>query len=92
MSEDQDLIYSASNGVGHIVLNRPHRRNALTFGMYDRIKETGRAGTADDPDSLRVLIFFGGGDGPLPRAPIFRSSAPSPPPMRLITNTGSMPH
>ena len=63
MSEDQDLIYSASDGVGHIVLNRPHRRNALTFGMYDRNKEIcGRAGTADDPDSLRVLIFSGGGD------------------------------
>jgi len=63
MSEDQDLIYSASDGIGHIVLNRPHRRNALTFGMYDRIKGIcGRAGTADDPDSLRVLIFSGGGD------------------------------
>ena len=63
MSEDQDLIYTAADGVGHIVLNRPHRRNALTFGMYDRIKEIcGRAGTPDDPDALRVLIFSGGGD------------------------------
>ena len=63
MSEDQDLIYTAADGVGHIVLNRPHRRNALTFGMYDRIKEIcGRAGTPDDPDSLRVLVFSGGGD------------------------------
>ena len=63
MSEDQDLIYTAADGVGHIVLNRPHRRNALTFGMYDRIKEIcGSAGTANDPDSLRVLIFSGGGD------------------------------
>ena len=63
MSEDQDLIYTAADGVGHIVLNRPHRRNALTFGMYDRIKEIcGRAGTPDDPDALQVLIFSGGGD------------------------------
>ena len=54
MSEDQDLIYTAADGVGHIVLNRPHRRNALTFGMYDRIREIcGRAGTPDDPDASR---------------------------------------
>lgn len=63
MSEDQDLIYTAKDGIGHITLNRPHRRNAMTFGMYDRIKDIcARAGTEDDPDSLRVLIFSGGGD------------------------------
>ena len=63
MSEDQDLIYTAADGVGHIVLNRPHRRNALTFGMYDQIRQIcARAGTDDDPDRLKVLIFSGGGD------------------------------
>mgnify|MGYP005692489861 FL=1 len=63
MSTEHELLYSARDGIGHIVLNRPHRRNALTFGMYDRIKEIcARAGTADDPDGLKVLIFSGGGD------------------------------
>ena len=63
MSTEDELLYSAKDGIGHIVLNRPHRRNAMTFGMYDRIKEIcARAGTADDPDGLKVLIFSGGGD------------------------------
>ena len=63
MSTEHELLYSARDGIGHIVLNRPHRRNALTFGMYDRIKEIcARAGTADDPDGLKVLIFSGGGN------------------------------
>ena len=63
MSTEDELLYSARDGIGHIVLNRPHRRNAMTFGMYDRIKEIcARAGTADDPDGLKVLIFSGGGD------------------------------
>ena len=63
MSTEEELLYSARDGIGHIVLNRPHRRNAMTFGMYDRIKKIcARAGTADDPDGLKVLIFSGGGD------------------------------
>ena len=63
MNIEDELLYSAKDGIGHIVLNRPHRRNAMTFGMYDRIKEIcARAGTADDPDGLKVLIFSGGGD------------------------------
>ena len=63
MNTEDELLYSAKDGIGHIVLNRPHRRNAMTFGMYDRIKDIcARAGTADDPDGLKVLIFSGGGD------------------------------
>ena len=49
---EDELLYSASEGIGHVVLNRPHRRNALTFGMYERITQIcARAGTADDPTS-----------------------------------------
>lgn len=60
---DDELIFTAENGVGIITLNRPHRRNALTFAMYDRIKQIcRRAGKQDDPDNLRVLVFMGGGD------------------------------
>jgi enoyl-CoA hydratase/carnithine racemase len=60
---EDELLYSARDGIGHIVLNRPHRRNALTFGMYERITQIcARAGGGDDPDGLKVLIFSGGGD------------------------------
>ena len=33
MNIEDELLYSAKDGIGHIVLNRPHRRNALTFGL-----------------------------------------------------------
>ena len=63
MQDEDELLYSVTDGIGHIVLNRPHRRNALTFGMYDRIKAIcTTVGTATDPDGVRVLIFSGGGD------------------------------
>lgn len=63
MDSETELLYSAEDGIGHVVLNRPHRRNAMTFGMYEQLKSIcGRAGTQDDPDRLKVLIFSGGGD------------------------------
>ena len=63
MQDDGELHYSVTDGIGHVVLNRPHRRNALTFEMYDRIKAIcTTVGTDADPDDVRVLIFSGGGD------------------------------
>ena len=63
MSIEDELLYSAESGIGRVVLNRPHRRNATTFGMYEKLKSIcARAGTPDDPDGLKVLIFSGGGD------------------------------
>ena len=59
----EELRYEVENNIGRIILNRPHRRNALTFAMYDRIREICRiAGTDDDTDKVKVLIFSGGGD------------------------------
>ena len=63
MAPDDELIYEAADGVGILTLNRPHRRNALTFAMYEKIKQIcARAGTADDPDELKVIIFKGAGE------------------------------
>ena len=57
---ENELLYEADNGIGILTLNRPQRRNALTFAMYDQIKQIcARAGTDDDPDKLRVIIFKG---------------------------------
>ena len=58
-----DLLYEVQNGIGILTLNRPHRRNATTFAMYNKIKQIcARAGTNDDPDMLKVIIFKGAGD------------------------------
>jgi enoyl-CoA hydratase len=42
-----------------VTLNRPQARNALTFAMYERLKEI--AGEADADPSLRVLVITGAG-------------------------------
>jgi enoyl-CoA hydratase len=58
-----DLIYTVADNIGHIILNRPQRRNALTFDMYKRIGEIcATVGTEKDSDRVKVLILSGSGD------------------------------
>jgi enoyl-CoA hydratase len=42
-----------------LTLNRPQARNALTFGMYDRIRELAEEVNADP--AVRVVVFTGAG-------------------------------
>ena len=59
----EDLLYTVDNQIGHIILNRPHRRNALTFDMYQRIGEIcATVGTESDSNQVKVLILSGNGD------------------------------
>ena len=53
----EELLYNIRDGIGHIVLNRPHARNALTFAMYERLAEIAAA-----PGNARALILTGMGD------------------------------
>jgi enoyl-CoA hydratase/carnithine racemase len=53
----EELLYTTENGVGRIVLNRPHARNALTFTMYERLAEI-----AADPGDAKALVITGAGD------------------------------
>jgi enoyl-CoA hydratase len=53
----EELLYDIRDGIGHIVLNRPHARNALTFAMYERLAEI-----AADPGEARALILTGMGE------------------------------
>jgi enoyl-CoA hydratase/carnithine racemase len=55
-----DLEYSKADGIGTILLNRPHRKNAFTMEMIDQwagVLEQART----DPD-VRVLVLTGAGD------------------------------
>lgn len=55
-----DLEYSVTDGVGTILLNRPHRKNAFTMemiGQWAGILQDART----DPD-VRVIVLTGAGD------------------------------
>jgi 2-(1,2-epoxy-1,2-dihydrophenyl)acetyl-CoA isomerase len=54
------LIVSRAGGVTSIVLNRPHRKNALTSDMVSGITET--VVTASDDDDTRVVVITANGD------------------------------
>jgi enoyl-CoA hydratase len=53
----EELLYTIHDGIGYIVLNRPHARNALTFAMYERLAEI-----AANPGEAKALILTGAGD------------------------------
>ncbi|OGD58469.1 hypothetical protein A3K78_00085 [Candidatus Bathyarchaeota archaeon RBG_13_52_12] len=55
----EDIITKSVNGVLHIVLNRPEKRNALTREMYDSISKSLESG--DDDPNVRVILFYGNG-------------------------------
>ncbi len=48
------------NGVLHLILNRPEKKNALTSAMYSSLVEAMQR--ADSDDSIRVLVLRGNGD------------------------------
>lgn len=52
-----ELLYEVRDGIGHVVLNRPQARNALTFPMYERLAEI-----AADPGQARALVLTGAGE------------------------------
>ena len=49
--EQQEIVW--------VTLNRPHARNAMTFGMYERLYEIAQEVNADD--SVRCVVFTGAG-------------------------------
>ncbi len=56
-----DLEYEVRDGVGTILLNRPHRKNAFTLEMIDEWAAT-LVAARTDPE-VRALVLTGSGDG-----------------------------
>lgn len=54
-----EILYEVQGTTGLVTLNRPEARNALTFGMYERIAEICRSLTIDGP--VKVLVMTGAG-------------------------------
>ena len=59
MKMDDQILYKSENGVFHIILNRPAKRNALTRVMYNRLAE-GIERAENDP-KIRVILIYGNG-------------------------------
>jgi enoyl-CoA hydratase/carnithine racemase len=61
--EPKSFLYGVDpdTGVATITLNRPERLNALTFEVYDELRNTFRA--LHDEDRVRVVVVTGTGKG-----------------------------
>jgi enoyl-CoA hydratase/carnithine racemase len=56
---EDDIIVTRDGPVMTVLFNRPHRRNAMTWAMYDRLHAA--CDEVDDDDSIRVLVLRGAG-------------------------------
>lgn len=54
-----ELLYEVRDGVGRLTFNRPQARNALTFAMYEGLREICAAMPTDG--SVKALILSGAG-------------------------------
>src|SRR3954454_24048005 len=57
---EHEVLYEAADGVGRITINRPERRNAMSWGVLSGIRAV-LAEVRDDP-SVRVVVLTGAGD------------------------------
>lgn len=55
-----DVLFERRGPVAWVTFNRPRSRNAMTFAMYDRLKEICDEVEADP--AVRVLVLTGAGD------------------------------
>ena len=55
-----DLEYTVADGIGTILLNRPHRKNAFTLDMIDTWAQALRDARTDP--EVRVVVLTGAGD------------------------------
>jgi enoyl-CoA hydratase/carnithine racemase len=60
MADDSELLYSQADGVGRITINRPERRNAMSWEVMAGIRAALAEAKADD--AVRVVVLTGAGD------------------------------
>jgi enoyl-CoA hydratase/carnithine racemase len=54
------VLYEASAGIARVTINRPERRNAMSFGVMHGLRES--MASARDDDEVRVIVLTGAGD------------------------------
>ena len=56
----EEVLLGVGNGVARITINRPERRNAMSYGVMAGLREAMAAARADD--NVRVVVLTGAGD------------------------------
>lgn len=56
----EDLLYSVEGGIARVTFNRPQARNAMLFGMYERLAAI--CAEVDADPAIRVLVLTGAGE------------------------------
>ena len=59
MSADQDVIRTLKGATLWVTFNRPESRNAMTFGMYERLADI--CSTAPTDGSVKAIVIHGAG-------------------------------
>jgi enoyl-CoA hydratase/carnithine racemase len=55
-----EVLYESNDGVATVTINRPERRNAMSFGVMDGLRAAVARARADD--DVRVVVLTGAGD------------------------------
>jgi len=56
----EDVLYEAASGVARVTINRPERRNAMSYGVMSGLRDAMTRARADD--AVRVVVLTGAGD------------------------------
>jgi enoyl-CoA hydratase/carnithine racemase len=55
-----EVLYEATGGVARVTINRPERRNAMSYGVMSGLRDAMAHARADD--AVRVVVLTGAGD------------------------------
>jgi enoyl-CoA hydratase/carnithine racemase len=56
----EDVLYEAASGVARATINRPERRNAMSYGVMSGLRDAMARARADN--AVRVVVLTGAGD------------------------------
>jgi enoyl-CoA hydratase/carnithine racemase len=57
---ESEVLYAAADGVARVTINRPERRNAMSYGVMQGLRDAVAAAKVDE--SVRVVVLTGAGD------------------------------
>jgi enoyl-CoA hydratase/carnithine racemase len=58
--EESEVLYAVEHGVARVTINRPERRNAMSYGVMRGLRDAVAAAKSDD--AVRVVVLTGAGD------------------------------